>query len=474
VAETLGRALPGVPVFASHLVSPEFREYERLTTTVINAVVSPVLERYLGAFEDVLARRGFAGGLFVMTSNGGTISRGMAGRMGALTILSGPVGGVRGAITAAQALGRDRIITLDMGGTSTDVSLVEGAAPQLARETVLNGFPIRLPQLNIIAVGTGGGSIAYFDEGGALHVGPRSAGAAPGPVCYGQGGTEPTVTDANLLLGRLEDSLLGGQMRLDRALGDAALERMAQANRMSAIRLAEGIVTISVAHMGNAIREVSIKQGHDPREFTLVAFGGAGPMHACFLAEELGMREVIVPLHPGNVSAYGLLASDLRQDSVRTWIRAWPAVTSAALRAALTAQAERLGAEAAAAGWPLADAVVGYAADVRYQGQAFEVTVGLPDLDDASLATLPELFEARHVELYGHAHDRDVEVVNLRTAIRRYALAPGETMTGPAILTEDGATTVLPQGWALSVARNGALLLTRFEERRPIPPLSEA
>jgi N-methylhydantoinase A len=381
--------------------------------------------------------------------------------------------------------------------------LVQGTEPQLARETVINGFPIRLPQLNIIAVGTGGGSIAAFDEGGGLNVGPRSAGAMPGPACYGLGGMVPTLTDANLALGRLGAALLGGRMHLDRGLAETVIGRLAERQGMSAIRLAEGIVAISVAKMSNAIREVSVKQGFDPRDFTLVAFGGAGPMHACFLAEDLGMREVVIPPHPGNVSAYGLLASDLRQDSVRTWIRSWPDLALAHLRAALAEQAAGLRSEVAAAGWPVSAADTSFAVDVRYLGQAFELTVPLPGDDQASLAQLPSLFEARHRVVYGHTHDRPLEIVNLRVALAvqkpfhfrlppwnrrgaeegksrqvfldgawhevpvlsRDGLQLGDRLAGPVIVAEAGSTTVIPHEWELSVAENGALLLAKAQAR---------
>ena len=501
LALALRAALPGVIVTESHRISPEMREYERFTTTVINGAVSPTLESYLENFEGALKRRGFAGTLLVMASNGGTNYRDTTVENAAMTILSGPVGGVRGSIAAASGLERPNLITLDMGGTSTEVALIEGGEPQIARQTIVNGFPLRLPQMNINSVGTGGGSIAFFDEGGGLHVGPRSAGARPGPICYGAGGTEPTITDANLVLGRVGSEVIAGGMRLDVDGARAAFERLAAERGLPLMHLVEGIVAVSVTQMSNAIRQVSIERGHDPRDFSLVAFGGAGPMHACMVADDLNLDEVIVPPHPGHVCAYGLLASDLRQDNVQTWIRPWRDGTPSELIDALKEQRDRLLSRVRDGGWPLHDVQTRYAVDLRYAKQSHDVTVDLSDIAPDSVRRLPQFFEKRHIELYGQAHKIEIVVTTLRVAVtaeapfgfrllkgnkpvrpeqgairrpvwfsgaevetgilERSQLGPDFAAVGPAVIAEYGATTVVPPHWQMRVAENAALIITR-------------
>ena len=500
VARYLARAGIKTPVYLSYEISPEYREYERLSTTVINASISPILDRYLKAFEDTLRKRNFGGSLFIMASNGGTIPRKEAARSGAQTILSGPVGGIRGAMLVAATIGRPKIITLDIGGTSTDVALIDGAEPMMASNTIINGYPLRLPQLNIVTVGAGGGSLAKVDEGGGVDVGPESSGAQPGPACYGRGNEQPTVTDANLLLGRLGDSLIGGAMRLKPALAEKAISRMAVKARMPALRLAEGIIEIAVARMANAIREVSVQQGADPREFVLCAFGGAGPLHACAVAVELSIDEVIVPPYPGHVCAYGLLASDLRRDAVRTWFHPLAGIKPRDLLAELEKDAASMRSALAEAGWPAGGATLAYSLDLRYSGQAFEVTVKLREASKAGVAALPADFAARHEELFGHRHERPIEIVNLRVAATaapatRFKLMPSASasaapapaaarrlyqqghwiecpvyerdslirkhiVAGPAIIEETGSTTYVPSGWKAIVEDNLALVLT--------------
>jgi N-methylhydantoinase A len=500
MARALRAALPNITVSESHRVSPEIREYERFTTTVINGAVSPKLAKYLDNFEGALKRRGFSGTLLVMASNGGTNYCETMVENAAMTILSGPVGGVRGSIAAAEALDRPNLITLDMGGTSTEVALIDGGEPQIAHETVLNGFPLRLPQMNINSIGTGGGSIAFFDEGGGLHVGPRSAGAKPGPVCYGAGGIEPTITDANLLLGRLGSDSLAGGLHLDSDAARQAFEALAAKRGLPLMHLVEGIVAVSVTQMSNAIRQISIERGHDPREFSLVALGGAGPMHACMVAEDLGLQEVIVPPHPGHVCAYGLLASDLRQDGAQTWIRAWGKDTPAQLIEALQSLQARTLSTAAKEHWPAEKIRPKFAVDLRYAKQSHDVTVELPDLTVESVNRLPEMFESRHIELFGRAHKIDVMVRTIRVAItaeapfdfrllkpknaatsaqrvvrpvwfsgtkfetpviQRSQLSAGFSTAGPAVIAEYGATTIVPPNWEMHVAENSALVITR-------------
>lgn len=500
ISRFLVRAGVAAPIYASHEISPEYREYERLSTTVINAAISPILDRYLDAFENVLRARDFTGALYIMASNGGTIPRRVAGRSGAQTILSGPVGGIRGAMLVAGTIGRRKIITLDMGGTSTDVALIDGAEPMMANMSVINGYPLRLPQLNIVTVGAGGGSLARVDEAGGVDVGPESAGARPGPACYGLGGTGATVTDANLVIGRLGESLLGGAMRLHSKRATQAMQETAKRARMSTRHLAEGIIAIAVARMANAIREVSVQQGVDPRDFSLFAFGGAGPLHACAVAEELGIKEVVVPPYPGHVCAYGLLGSELRRDSVRTWLRPLSDLKPEILLAEFRKDAEAMRQIVGESGWPLDKTVLSYGLDLRYIGQAFEVLVKLRDLSKPAVEALPGDFGNRHEELYGHRHDRAIEVVNLRMTARappviqldlscgqvgkeealpkqrrrlyengrwlecailqRQHLARRHVLSGPAIIEETGSTTYLPSGWSLRVQDNLALVLT--------------
>ncbi|MCC7186403.1 MAG: hydantoinase/oxoprolinase family protein, partial [Acidobacteria bacterium] len=306
----------GLVVCTSHEVLPEYREFERWSTTVVNAYVTPLMERYLKTLEQALPRR-----LSIMQSNGGCISAGAARAQAVRTVLSGPAGGVVGAKAVAEAAGLTRVIGFDMGGTSTDVSLIDGAIARTTDSRV-GDFPVRLPVIDIHTVGAGGGSIAYLDTGGALRVGPRSAGATPGPGCYGVG-EELTVTDANLLLGRLDpDYFLGGRMAIDRARTDRVAAALARQTGLSVPELSEGIVRVANANMERAIRVVSVERGHDPRQFALVAFGGAGGMHACEIAEQLQMATVMVPRYAGVLSAFGMLVADVTKDYSASVLRA--------------------------------------------------------------------------------------------------------------------------------------------------------
>ena len=408
VANELRRRLPGAHVVASHEVAPEFREYERASTTAVDAYLGPTLGRYLHALARACARTNSPEPL-VMRSSGGLATLAEAAAHPAFVLLSGPAAGVVGAGRAAALAGFDRAISFDMGGTSTDVCLIEAGVAERSGERSVGGLPVRLPTVDVHTVGAGGGSIAHRDAGGALLVGPESAGAHPGPACYGRGGTRPTVTDANLLLGRLPERLAGG-FALDR---EAALAAMRGLDPGDVIRAVD-------AEMMRALRVVSVERGRDPRDCVLVAFGGAGPLHACALAEELGMETVLVPEGAGVLSAFGLAVADERRDSVRTVLA------------------------------PLAEAgeVPGEGeADLRYRGQSFELTVPLG-------AALAERFHAAHEERYGYAdRSRPIELVAVRTAEVRpgpeLELAPGEplTVSGPAVLELDGSTAWIAPGW---------------------------
>jgi N-methylhydantoinase A len=409
VAAELRRRLPEARVVASHEIAPEFREYERASTTAIDAYLGPVLARYLEALAESCAAEGLPEPL-VMRSSGGVATIAEAADHPAFVLLSGPAAGAVGAALAARAAGVEDAVSLDMGGTSTDVALIVGGEVERAAERTVAGYPVRLPSVDLQTVGAGGGSIAWRDEGGALRVGPESAGAYPGPACYGRGGTRPTVTDANLVLGRLPETLAGG-LRLDRTAAERALGNLDP----------EAVIRAVNAEMMRAVRLVSVERGHDPRGLTLVAFGGAGPLHACELADELELRSVLIPESAGVLSALGLAASDERRDFVRSYI----------------VPLDQAG-ELPAAG----------EADLRYAGQSFELTVPLgPEL--------VESFHRAHEERYGYADpSRSIELVAVRTA----EVHPGPTiepvtmprtqMTGPDVLELAGATCWLPPGWA--------------------------
>src|SRR5262245_2541384 len=327
IADMAKGRCPGLAVSCSAEVVAEYREFERFSTTVLNAYLQPLMDRYLGNLEERLRATGYAHGVLTVASSGGMMTTETARRLPIKTIFSGPAGGVSQACFVGGVAGVRDLITYDMGGTSTDVCLVRDLAPLATSDAMVGAFPVKVPQIDMHTVGAGGGSIAWLEEDGSLQVGPRSAGASPGPAAYGLGGTEPTVTDANVVLGRIGvRRRLGGSIALDPARARAAVAGLAKrmGGTITEDALAEGIVRIAVARMTSAIREISIQRGHDPRDFTLVAFGGAGPMHALALADEIGIPRVLVPRHPGNFSALGLLAADIKHDEVRTRVGPLP------------------------------------------------------------------------------------------------------------------------------------------------------
>jgi N-methylhydantoinase A len=408
VAQELRRRLPGTRVVASHDVAPEFREYERASTTAIDAYLGPAVSGYLEALRSAAAGGGLPEPL-VMRSSGGVATVLEAAAHPAVALVSGPAGGVVGAARIAGLEGVENAISLDMGGTSTDVCLIAGGEAGRSAEREVAGLPLRLPMVDLQTVGAGGGSIVWRDAGGALQVGPESAGAEPGPACYGHGGEQPTVTDANLLLGRLPERLAGG----------VELDRRAAERAFAGLDPAEAVEVVN-AEMLRALRLVSIERGHDPRNFALVAFGGAGPLHACALAEELGIGTVLVPEAAGVLSALGLAVSDERRDRVESYV-------------CPLEEAGELPAEGEA--------------DLRYRGQSFELTVPLgPDL--------PAAFHRAHEARYGYADpERPIELVAVRTAeVRRgpeLRLPPADALEakGPALLELPGATCWIPPGW---------------------------
>ena len=490
----LASAAPGAWVCTSSEVLPEIREYERFSTTVLNAYIGPLMNRYLEGLASRLASQGFTRTIFLMTSNGGVTSAERARRLPVLTVLSGPAGGVAASVEFGRRLGVENLITCDMGGTSTDVCLVEGLRAPLTTEQMIAGYPNRTPQVEIVTIGAGGGSIAWLDGGETLAVGPRSAGADPGPAAYGRGGTEPTVTDANLALGRLgSETKLASTLALDGSLARASLDRLAAGfGGIEAHALADGVVRIAVARMVSAIKEISIAKGYDPRDFVLLAYGGAGPMHGALVAAELDIDHVVVPPSPGNFSAFGCLVSDLRITRTRTLLAEtrrgeWSAVAGA------FADLERESrTELDREGVGTSEIVYRRELGMRYVGQSWELVVPLArEVDSMREAELA--FHAAHARRYGHGADAPAEVVTARVTatavtakpaltaaatggtevdirtrpvyfdgawsdtavLARPALTTGAAVEGPALVEEMGSVTVVPPDWRLEVGAIG-------------------
>jgi N-methylhydantoinase A len=490
VGAALREALPGVHVSLSCEVLPELREYERCATTVCDGYLTPRLAAYLRSLAGEVQARGLPAPL-VMQSSGGAVEIEVAAAHAAGCILSGPAGGVVGAAWAAGQSGFHDLLTFDMGGTSTDVAPVLGGVVQTTTESVVAGVPLKLPMVDVHTVSAGGGSVAWVDAGGALRVGPRSAGADPGPAAYGRGGEEPTVTDANLILGYLPDGAeLGGEVRLDRGLAERALRRVGQRAGLDAHRTALGIVRVADAEMTRALRVISIERGLDPRELTLVAFGGAGGLHACALAGELRIGRVLAPRAAGVLSALGLAISDVRRDHVHPFLSVLQGADPAEVEAAFAALERRAGEQLG--GDPRR--TVARSADARYQGQSFELTVGAEDL-----AGLAGRFHAEHERRYGYRMDEEpVELVNLRLVatvpgdkprlregpprgevacgrrrasfdgdwrevdvVDRADLGAGSEVHGPAVVELAESTLLVRPGWRGTVDQAGALVLER-------------
>ena len=489
----------GIPVSTSHRILPEFREYERASTTVVNAALSPLMQRYLLDLEENVAQR-HRGRVQVMQSSGGIIPARIAAQQPVRTILSGPAGGAIGAWQVARWASLDKIIGIDMGGTSTDVFLADAATGgvQHTRESAVAGVPISVPMLDIHTAGAGGGSIARFDAGGMLRVGPESAGAEPGPICFGRG-TLPTVTDANLLLGRLDQaSFLGGGVHLDRRRTEAMLNEQKGSLR-TAKDFAAGILRVIDTEMEKAIRVISVERGHDPREFTLVAFGGGGPLHSCSLARALRISRVLIPAMPGALSAVGILFADTVRDFSRTVMLPGDAVKSCdeifvELERSTTGELAEEGVEG----------VVHRSMDVRYRGQGYELNVSY---DTPSPTRGLEAFHRVHQQRYGFCDvERPVEIVNIRLRMisagersmpalrtpvtgdgraacyaerdvffdgdfvlsrfyRRDGLVPGDAVPGPAMITEYTSATALPPRCRAEVDGLGNLVIDVAEER---------
>lgn len=491
VGAAIRQALPGVPVSLSCELLPEFREYERTATVTADAYLAPRVSAYLRRLEARVRECGLPQPL-VMQSAGGVAAIGVAAAQPARVVLSGPVGGVVGASYVAGLSGYHDLLTFDMGGTSTDVALVVGGVVQTTTESELAGVPLKLPAVDVHSVSAGGGSVAWVDEGGALRVGPRSAGADPGPAAYGRGGDEPTVTDADLVLGVLRDaSTLGGEITLSADRAVQALQGLGNHLEFTVERAAVGVVRVAEAEMVRALRVMSVERGLDPRGFALVAFGGAGGMHACALAEELGMPTVLIPRASGVLSALGLAISDVRRDYAAPLFGSVDALSPVRLNEAWDGLAERARAD-------LGRPHVERSADLRYRGQSYELTVS-----GSTPGALADAFHAAHERRYGHRDDEIVEIVNVRLVARvpggkpdivepdppaaeartghrsvllegariradffdRNLMGRGSTVTGPAVVEFSESTCLVRPGWTGVVDGVGTLVLTREDHR---------
>jgi N-methylhydantoinase A len=504
IGEIVERLYPGFPVTLSAHVLPEFREYERTLTACMNSYVRPKVATYIDGLQRELKGIGATGDVNILRSDAGLMTTTEAARNPIYGILSGPSGGVAGALYVARKAGFDDILTFDMGGTSTDVALCQNGEPTIGRETSISHFRIKVPSVNVHTVGAGGGSIAHVPElTKALRVGPQSAGADPGPASYGRGGQEPTVTDANVVLGHLPPRLLGGEMELDADAARASVQTIADAMGLgSAEEAAEGILAIVNENMAGALRLVSVQRGHDPREFALVAYGGAGPLHANAVAEIMGSFPVLVPPAPGLLCAIGDLVADFRDEFAQTYIRVLGEADPSEVGAILVSLGERAAEWLDNEGIPADARSITYTADMRYHRQGYEIPVAIdPDEAKGGLEALEERFNRLHQQLYGFRMPGTAcEIVNLRAIgsgavpkpelpvgspgdtdasgavseeheivfrgerlptkiYDRAKLAPGNRFDGPAIVTEFDSTTVVLPGYAAEVDVNFNILI---------------
>ena len=503
---------PEAEVSLSSEILPEFKEYERMSTTVANSFVMPIVRNYLASLEQRVRSHGISASLNIMQSNGGLMTARTAGEQSVRTMLSGPAAGALGAVSLARQAGFDNAITVDMGGTSFDICLAHQGHIRYTKESEIGLLPIKVPMIDIHTLGAGGGSIAWIDAGGALRAGPRSAGAVPGPACYGRGGKEPTVTDANLVLGRLNpEYFLGGEIPLDvDAARTAIADRIAAPLGIGTEQAAEGVVQVINATMVRGMRAVSVEKGFDPREFVLVAFGGGGPVHAADLARDFGTPEVLIPLAPGVTSAVGLLVADLRYDFTSTFLG--PLTDGDADRlAALYAELEKKALEQMTGdGVPAEQVIIARTAEARYHGQGFELEVVVPGgpLDGPAIERVREAFHASHTRHYGYAmRDEQVVLVNAQvTAVAnlpkpgypelaptnahrpdplkgqrpvyingqwttaavydRTLLETGMSIDGPAVVEQIDSTTILLPGNCGRVDQFGNLIVRVAEAKR--------
>ena len=496
--ERLAELLGGVPISQSAALVPERGEFERTSTCVINAYLTPVLAQYLETLRGELADGGVSAPVNIMGSNGGAMPLERAAEYVVGTFLSGPVGGVAGAVRMCDMVGERDCITFDMGGTSTDVALIHDLSPRMSHDNQIDAYPLRVPQYDIHTIGAGGGSIIWVQPDGTLGVGPKSAGAMPGPACYGRGGTEATMSDANLLLGRLPAGRsLSGGLELSQELAEGAFKRLGEALGVDdPAALADSALRIAVAKMAGAVREVSVHRGYDPRDFVLIGFGGAGPMHVFMVADELAIPKVIVPRFPGHLSALGQMLADYRRDLVLAWGGRLNDLDVADLDAQARILRETATARMSADGVAEDRQGHAFALDMRYCGQSF--TLSIPWIEGtADWQSVRQAFSDRHTETFGYADpDNDCEFVNVRLVSTglvdkpeltfnpetgsdpvverrpvwfnggwtdcpvydRAAMAIGSVVAGPAIIEEAGGTSVMPPGWHGTVDPSGSLI----------------
>ncbi len=504
IASQLESAFDDISISVSSDVLPEIREYERTLATSLNAALKPVMDRYLGRLDGSLTKEGFNTTLQIMQSNGGIINADQARTQPVNTLLSGPAAGVQGAAHIAGLRNVDNVLTMDMGGTSCDVSVVTDGEPLITTDLEIGDYPVTVPMVSVHTIGSGGGSIGWIDVGGALRVGPKSAGAVPGPVCYGRGGTQPTVTDAHLYLGRLDpENLLSDELEVDMQLVEDAIRRsLADPLDLSVSDAAQGILDVANANMERALRVVSVEQGHDPRDFGLVAFGGAGPLHAAKLARELEVPRVFIPRTAGVLSALGLLITDLMHDFSTSMVRSWDEIDPESLESVYT-EFEKDGRERLeSTGYADDHVAFERAVDVRYVGQSFELTVPVEDdsVTPDTLKTIAERFHGLHEQRYGHASPKEpIELVTVRLRARglvdtpeltasneqgsadealsatreihydgethetrvydRSCLGPDASFEGPAIVEGSESTVVVHPGQEVTVDEFGTIVI---------------
>ncbi len=517
VRQLVEEEFPEAFVTTSADVSPQFREFERFTTACLNAFLGPKVRTYIHELSRRLHEAGASTGVHIMTSNGGVTTARTASEKPVFTLLSGPAAGVLGGDWIARLTGRKNVITFDVGGTSADIGIItpRGIVEASARDTKIAGYPVMIPMIDVHTIGAGGGSIAYVDPGGAFRVGPRSAGSMPGPACYGQGGREPTVTDANVVLGRLDkDHFLGGAMTIYPEFAFQVIEPLADQLAMNVHEAAEGVTTILASNMANAIRSRTVQKGHDPRKFTLIAFGGAGPMMAVEVARHLKIPEVVVPLYPGITSALGLLTTDLKYDFLRTEFMLSTQIHIDRLRRDIEEMERAARQQLHRDGIPDERIRLVRSLDLRYLGQGYELRISIPQgpLDETTLEAIWDDFHKRHHAEYGHSFpENPIEVVNLRVTgigvmpslphprfhsrggrleeawlktadtyfrvegelkafrtefFERSRIPVGAIIVGPAVIFQKDSTTVLPPGSEAMVDEFGNIRIATMKKRR--------
>ncbi len=504
IGEVIRDKFPGIFVSLSSVVLPEYREYERAMTTLIDVMVKPYCKTYLQEAQNLIQGKSNKAHFLIMQSNGGIVTSQIASEKPVTMLVSGPAGGVLGAMHMADIAGSKDLLTLDVGGTSTDVSLVQNLKPELTSHSLIEGYPVKTPMLDIVTVGTGGGSLAWINRYGALKVGPRSAGADPGPICYGLGGTEPTVTDAAAVLGLLPDHLIGGDLILDVDSSRAAYEKLGERLTIGLEEAAAGVLQIAAANCVNGIRQVTTIKGKDPSRYAMVAFGGAGGLFGAEVADFLGIQSVISPPNPGNLSAFGLHVSDIKSDYVKTLVRQQSSVKQSEIQKAWI-ELEQQGADELANQGVLVDQIIlSRSADMRYVGEGNEINVDLTAAltGEEFFSCMWSTFHKVHDQTFGFHYEgqQDVEIVNIRvhavgkvhrpeikalpgnsnTQVEpncsrrvywrgkgwtdcdiyvRTELSPTQCLQGPAIIEEYGSTIVIPAGWSVKVDDYGNLVL---------------